>query len=67
MFNKKALMAAAILLGTAGGLVACGNETTDGIQDFEQNETFVPMQEDPNTWGLAGSMNGWGENETKLL
>ena len=26
MFNKKALLAAAILLGTAGGLVACGGE-----------------------------------------
>ena len=27
MFNKKALLAAVLLLGTAGGLVACGQET----------------------------------------
>lgn len=66
MFNKKALLAAAILLGTAGGLVACGGEKENPNDNFDQNETFVPSVEDPNTWGLAGSMNGWGENEVKL-
>ena len=66
MFNKKALLAAAILLGTAGGLVACGGERENPNDNFDQNETFVPETVDPSTWGLAGSMNGWGENEVEL-
>lgn len=68
MFNKKALLAAAILLGTAGGLIACG-ETPEDPNEFGQNTTFVPEEEpteDPHVWGLVGSFEGWGKADVML-
>ena len=60
MFNKKALLAAALLLGTAGGLVACGEEPATSIKDeFVQNEsefegyTMYVIGSDWNSWNVA--------------
>lgn len=52
MFNKKVLLAAVLLLGTAGGLVSCGEE------EFEQNTgEYVAPEE---TMYVVGShWNGW--------
>lgn len=57
MFNKKALLAAVLLLGTAGGLVACGDN------EFEQNTgEYVAPEE---TMYIVGSHwnNWWGDND----
>lgn len=52
MFNKKVLLAAVLLLGTAGGLASCGEE------EFEQNTgEYVAPEE---TMYVVGShWNGW--------
>lgn len=52
MFNKKVLLAAVLLLGTAGGLVACGGD------EFEQNTNEYVAPEE--TMYVVGShWNGW--------
>lgn len=58
MFNKKALLAAVLLLGTAGGLVACGQDTGN---DFEQN-TDESQFEEASMYVIGSHWNNWSES-----
>lgn len=61
MFNKKVLLAAVLLLGTAGGLVACGEEAGN---EFEQN-TDESQFEEAAMYVIGSHWNGWSESTIK--
>ena len=61
MFNKKVLLAAVLLLGTAGGLVACGQ---DAGNDFEQN-TDTSKFEEASLYVIGSHWNSWGIDTIK--
>ena len=67
MFNKKNLLAALLLLSTAGGLVACGEQPTEEPtvdNEFEQN-TDESMFEEASMYVIGSHWNNWDPGTIK--
>ena len=67
MFNKKNLLAALLLLSTAGGLVACGEQPTAEPtvdNEFEQN-TDESMFEEASMYVIGSHWNNWDPGTIK--
>ena len=60
MFKKRNLLAALLLLSTAGGLVACGETSSEPTVDneFEQN-TDESMFEEASMYVIGSHWNNW--------
>ena len=67
MFNKKNLLAALLLLSTAGGLVACGEQPTAEPtvdNEFEQN-TDESMFEEASMYVIGSHWTSWDPGTIK--